>query len=947
MEFEYIAWGSGEIVVRTLRALTIINGSGILNGALVATSLLSLLFLAVSAAFMPNVQTVTAPLRKLVALVIITGVLMAPCTVVVTDSFDLQDALQGVPLGVQGTTVINRVPFGAALPAAFASHLAETLTQAVDTAMRPVGNDDQFSRTGLWLSARALRAMLSVQGHPDTNLPGDFRRFVVNCTYFDLQNGRVRSAQLRNGNLVTELGRTAGGLTSVHRGATATGAVVPVSCPQAWNGGTTSAGVQVTGLEDRLEQQGRWRKFRACHSLQGLGLAMNTRQLDAAKAVARRPLQQRAATCGNRVFRNALSTFGFNANVVDQFKELVAIELMRDSSHTLASQDPQALALATFIGRRQRDAAYVIAGELAAQILPALRGMLEAIVLILLPVMLLLGLLFFEQFASYLKNAFMLVVWLHLWPPVMVVINNIGLWIQAAAFNEHAILADGRFSLEGVEQLLADVDSQLALSRYMLVLVPMIAWSLVRVGQFSGGMLAARLMQPGEQVGGSLGSNVATNNWQTDQVNMAPRTNVGPHVATVGDAWGGTTTVHPQMTTMSLPTNTPGHMGVTHSQTLTEGLTRRAEQARAQVSEQRQQFASSMESAYQQAYGTQGSKTLSTLRSEGVTDETSLRALQGTGEVLRQTSNRMRTISQQEGSNQTWSMGHEHSFGMNVVTLKNSGGFGARQDQSVGVNEQMQRSYNQLDDRTKEAMQQVSQALSHSEGVAATTTNAQTSSEGFTATVNEAQSQQESVTESQQQSARFSRASELAHTTGRTVMRDMLKDPRQAGLLQEMHRLYHGEGMPFEQAWSQAQESSGVRMDLDEVASKILQSELKQEPQPVANPYAVRQAAAANRQRVDANQPAAPAAPAELAAGREQLAADSAAVSQRELPAAGEEHYDESRRLDRTVVTEEGDKLVIANESLYEKGEKRATWLVNDRVGISNTDDKEEANKEQ
>lgn len=941
MEFEYVAWGSGEIVVRVMRALAVLGSSSLLSGALVAVSLFSLLLLATGAAFNPNPQTVLAPVRMLVALVVALGVLLLPSQVTVTDRFDGQDLLQGVPLVTHGSVVVSNVPFGVALPATVAATLGNTLTRALETAMAPVNAEDRLSSAGLWLSARALRAMAQPAGFVDTNLPDDFRRFVVNCTYFDVQAGRVSTATLRRGDLLTELGATAGGLTSVHGNVTATGAVVPVSCPLAWAGGTTGGGIVVTGLRDRMETEGRHRKFQACHSLQGIALALDSAQLAAAKQAAQDPLAGSASTCGDRVFGNALRVFGFNSQVVSQFQELVAIELMRDSTYALSAHDPQAIALAGFLGRRQRDATYVVAGELAALTLPALRGLLEAIVLALLPLLLLLGLLFFEQFGRYLKNGLVLVVWLQLWPPVMAIVNNVGLWVQVAAVNEHAIIGNGRFTLAGTESLLADLDTQLALSRYMLVLVPLISWALVRAGEFSGSMLAGRLLQPAEQAASQAAHQAARNNWSTDQVNLAPRTAVGPHVATVGDSWGGSATHHPQLTTMHMPANEPGHLAVTHSQTVSTGLQRRAEQSQSDVKEQRQQYSQTVENAYQQAFGAGGSKTLNTLREQGVSDQTSMRALQGVSEVARQTESKLRAVGQREGSTQVWSMGHDHQLSLALPGLHQKAGFSGKQDQDVGVREEMRRSYDQLGEESKSAIQEVGQALAHHEGVSASTTHAQVTSENFQATMREAQGQLQSFSETQQQSERLVRASEVARSTGQSVLREMLRDPRQAGLLTELHQLYHGEGKSFEEAWATAQERTGVRLSLDTVAQRLLESELPPQAQPVVDPASPLNAAEANRARVTANTPAVPSTPPELAAGRQRVERAVVATGQQDLPAPGPEHYDEDRRLDRRVTTAEGEKLVVANESLREKGDRRLQWVIKDSLGLHDDDARE------
>ena len=932
MNFSYETWGSGEIVVQALRAVAVIAASDELAGAMLAAALLGLLIMATSAAFNFSMDVVLGPVKLVLVIALCGGVLLIPTTVTVTDRFDGQDLLWPGGRSPSGPVVITGVPFGIALPAALAATIGSTMTRVLETALQVVDAEDRLSAAGLWLSARALRAMVRSDGVRDSTLVGDFRYFLENCTYFDALAARISLGDLRTEAPLAELARTSGGLTSVHT--SADGNLVPVSCDVAWHGQADGDGV-IIGLAERITTEALARKFAACQSLRGIALAMDEAALVAARRAARTPTVGSAAACGDNVFEHAMQVFGLQGSVTDQFSELVAIGLLREGAHVLSSQDPRTLAFARFTAQRQRNATHVIAGELAAVALPALRGLLEVVVLILLPMVLVVGLLFFEQFARYLKNGLALVLWLQLWPPVMTILNSVGQWVQVAAMHKHVILGDGEFTLAVVEGALADLDTQLALSRYMLVLVPMLAWALVRAGEFSGAMLAGRLLQPGEQAAGAVAGNAATNNWTVDQVQMAPRTAVGPHIASVGDPWGGTTTRYERTATMAMPSNEPGYVAATQSRTVTEALSRRAEQVRQTAQEHRTQLASSVENAYESAYGSQGLETLSVLREQGVTDSTALRALQGTGETLRQAVTKNRTVEQHSGTEQTWRTGFAGNVGSNFLSLPASFSLelDTTQRQETGLSEQLRRSYDKLSETSKSALQEVGTAIQRSDRAAASTTYSTVSSDAHRATMREARSDLESYQETEHQANRLQRASEYSHTIGQSVVHALLKDPHSAGLLAELHHLQQAEGMPFEQAWPLAQQRTGTSLDLDAIATRLLQNAPAPMPESVRSPDDALETRTTNKARVDANKPEQPQDPAELGAADRQLQNAQSRAQESELPPTGEDFYQDNRAYDRTIRGPDGEIMVIPGKSLYREGDQRLTESFKDAIG--------------
>ncbi|MBF2735053.1 MAG: conjugal transfer protein TraG N-terminal domain-containing protein, partial [Betaproteobacteria bacterium AqS2] len=931
MDFEYVAWGAGEMIVQALRALALIGGSGALRGALLAAALLGLLLLAVSAAFSQRTEAALAPVKMVVAVALAAGVLLQPVRVTVTDEFDY-DLLQET-VAPRVVTVAG-VPAGAALPAAFATRLGAATTGMLETALGTPDRARLLNPAGLWLSARALRAMLADRQPRDPTLLGDFRYFLENCVHHDVRTGRVGLDALRDGDLMAALGRTAGGLTSIHRNA-AGGGLVALSCPRAWEGHGA-----VVGLRTRIEREGVARKIASCQELRGVALALSVQELNRDRAAVRRQLADRRSACGDRVFTGALQAFGFaGGGMAEQFTALAAIGLFRQGVHLLSGSEPNAVALGSFAAARQRNATFVIAGELAAAALPALRGVLECVVLLLLPFTLVFALLFFERCGAYLANALVLVLWLQLWPPVMTVVNHIGEWMQVAALNKHVILGDGRFTAAGAAAALEDLDTQLALSRYMLVLVPMLAWALARTGEMGATMLASRFLQPGEAAASAAAANVAANNWRMDQVQLEPRTAAGPHVATVGDPWGGVATRYEEAATMALPANQPGYVGAASTRTVTEALSRRAEEARVHSAERREQFAEAVESAWSSAFGKEGTESLRALREEGVADVDSYRALQGYSDAASQGVAKSREIGQREGGAKERSVGYSGEASASVSMVLGAafkGGVSLKEGTSVEVHDAMRRSYDEQSDAVKRSSEEVGAALERVGRSSLAASIGTAASESVQASLRQAASEHASWSSAEQSSERLAVASEVARTSGRSIVHDIAKDPRNEPLLREFHRLHGAEGRPFEEAWSEAQRVAGVELDLDELSRRLAAAGVEPVPERAGGGRSLAGEHADNRERVERTDVGEVAAPAQLEEAGARLRAKQEEVAGRQLPATGDEFYRQERRLDEVVRGADGELIMVApNEAAAADSLlRRDSYLFNDMLGI-------------
>ena len=822
MSLSYYTWGSAELAIRAFTALALLAESKI-GGALAFAALLGLIITSFSGAFSQTLPRLLAAPKLLVAVVLIAGVLLAPVDVIIVEQMQGNNLIwpSGGSLHPLGERVVANVPAGAALPAAAAAALGRHLTELIETMFGAVDDIERIETAGLWLASRALRAIAATRGNfSDTALPNDFRYYLENCIFFESRSGRLSMKELLSGSVRTELGRSTGGLTSVHQGATGEGQLGPLSCSQAWHGSSGgNYGTTTPGLNERLVAEGHQRRFRACQELMGISLAREIANLDSSRAAARQP-QTLGADCGTNVFADAMALFGYSSSVVEAFADVAAAELVKEYAHVLASQKPETIAFAKFSAERQRNASYVIAGELAVSALPALRGLLEATLLVLLPVLLVVGLIFFEQLGAYLKNGLVMLLWLHLWPPVAAVINLAGQWVHVVAASDVAVLSDGLFSVMTIDRIVAKMETQLALSHYLLILTPMLAYALVKSGEIGGALLAGRLLQAGETAAGHAAAGAALNNWTADQVNLAPRTTVGAHEARTIDRYGGSETRYPAMTTQSLPSNDPGFIQARHTQTVTEAVRHSSEIAQSKAQEASTRMARSIESAYEQSFGSEGRQVLTSAREEGISDRTSYRALQAVSEAMSATEHKAHELGLANTftGSATFSMGGGLDWGISFDAQLSD-------ESRELLTDTYRQSVTSQSEEAQSALREMGSALERAEVSSISTTQLSSASTQVRATLSETQQHANTAAHSEQRAQRLVAASEVANANAASMVQDLLRDPRAANLLAQFHRFYNRDGLPFEQAWAEAQRSANHPLDMDEIVERLLASQ--------------------------------------------------------------------------------------------------------------------------
>ena len=461
-------------------------------------------------------------------------------------------------------------------------------------------------------------------------------------------------------------------------------------------------------------------------------------------------------------------------------------------------------------------------------------------------------------------------------------INSVGNWVQEIAINEQSILSQGQFTVGALAALQSEIDVQLALSRYLLVVTPLLAYALVKSGEIGGALLAGRLLMPGEQAAGAAGGSVALNNWSADQVNLAPRTQVGSALMQVRDPYGGVASHHEQASMQALPRNDPGYLQARQTSAVAAEIKSSSVAAQSEAHQQAQRYSSSVESAFESALGSEGREVLASMRAQGVQDRTSHRALNAMSE------------SAQVAAESAQALGDERvqSGRLRVSMGVNAGGWIPAIDASAIASEEARAaattsfrdSVSSQDRQTQEALREFGRGLERSGRSELSVTASAVSSESHRARQSDADRFEQSSQLARSRADTLSAASSASMQSLQAVSRDLLADPDAYRMLSSYHQLRNEDGLAHEHAWSEAQRQSGYRIDVDEIARRVLAAPPEPVPAAGEDPGSVAAAHGQRLERLQDAQVAAPAAPAQLAAGDRRLQDHERALDAERLP---------------------------------------------------------------
>ena len=185
-------------------------------------------------------------------------------------------------------------------------------------------------------------------------------------------------------------------------------------------------------------------------------------------------------------------------------------------------------------------------------------------------------------------------------------------------------------------------------------------------------------------------------------------------------------------------------------------------------------------------------------------------------------------------------------------------------------------------------------------------------------------------------------ASEQATGEGREVELELAHDLEKAMLLAEMHRLHTIEGRPFEQAWREAQENSGVRLDIDAIVERLLGEQIAPMENVVRFPIDQISEKAENIRKVQ-GLGAGHGVPGAMDTIGDSIEAHKERIGEKGLPETSDEHYKEDRAIERVVHGPDGEiMMVVPDKSLLMMGNERVNEMFFHMIGAGDSEEKDE-----
>lgn len=369
-------------------------------------------------------------------------------------------------LGGQPPAVVGNVPIGVAFFGHATSLVGDVMTRFFETAFQVIPDTKAqlpaalaYQKNGVMFGNRLIQASRAAN-LADPQLRADMIAFVHNCTVYDLQDGTIDPAAFAQSTDIWALM----GTPNPGRFSTWGKPVQVDTCPNVYTRLNASLPTEVN-------------RARAT-----LALQMNpTLDPSVASGVIDSQLEQ--AYTKTRIATAA-------QGAADLLRQNILINLVQDTN-TLAGlrlNDPAATMLATARANAtaSTNASFITMGRIAAQALPMIRNVIEAVIYAVFPFVLLLFLLAQGKgLALAIKSFVMSLVWIQLWPPLYAILNYVGTLASAKNLAAAASLGTNSrgLTLDTAAGIYQGAISDQAIAGYLVAAIPIIATAIIKGGE--------------------------------------------------------------------------------------------------------------------------------------------------------------------------------------------------------------------------------------------------------------------------------------------------------------------------------------------------------------------------------------------------------------------------------------------------------------------------------
>ena len=369
---------------------------------------------------------------------------------------------------------VDNVPLGLGFIAANSNRVGKYLTNTFETAFTPV-DDQKFSQNGMLFGARILEEKQKAK-FVNPSLAEDLRRFNQNCLVPELQDNTVGLNRLVASTDIW--GDIYGGSIVIPN----PGRIVTYTSGLAFNCVTG-----MTDLNNRMTTE-------VNANLDAFGKQMNPTR-----------------TGFEILVRSQLVTFendlmGASTTAMQSLRQSAMINAYRDGRMS-DSKSADSQALATTMAIQSSNSAYKTMRDIAEGALPKLRNIIEIVVIAVFPIVLLLVIAAGRNGGLVLKSYIMGMLWVQMWAPLYAVINYLMVpQVRNALSGVMPISGTPGLTLTNAAQVEGIAVSEQALAGMLTLLVPVIAYAIVKGGEMAMSSVASSLMSPASGAAQSQGS---------------------------------------------------------------------------------------------------------------------------------------------------------------------------------------------------------------------------------------------------------------------------------------------------------------------------------------------------------------------------------------------------------------------------------------------------------
>ncbi len=369
-------------------------------------------------------------------------------------------------LGSQSPVAIGNVPIGVAFFGHYTSLVGDAMTRFFETAFQVIPDTNAqlptelaYQKNGVMFGNRLIQASRAAT-IGDPQLRTDMIAFVYNCTVYDLQDGTIDPAAFAQSTDIWSLM----GTPNPARFSTWGTPVQVDTCPNVY-----------TQLANRLPPEiARARALLAFQLNPSMDPALAPGVIDG--QIEQAYTKTKIATAAQ--------------GAADLLRQNIMINLVQDTNSLagLKLNDPAATMLATARANAtaSTNASFLTMGRIAAQALPMVRNVIEAVVYAVFPFVFLLFLLAQGRgLAMAIKSFVMSMVWIQLWPPLYAILNYVGTLASARNLAAAARMGGGTqgLTLDTAASIYQGAISDQAIAGYMVVSIPIIATAIIKAAR--------------------------------------------------------------------------------------------------------------------------------------------------------------------------------------------------------------------------------------------------------------------------------------------------------------------------------------------------------------------------------------------------------------------------------------------------------------------------------